>query len=168
MIGAETIRLGDEVDRLARQHDEVQARAEDADDTASGEAVRWSLNELDQQGRAVAALVEDHGPDATVTVEGLTAGEFGRVEDRVAAARAQRDGQPTMQGYHRVVYAAAGVEDAPFLPDREDDSSEREWLDAKVDAVAGLNIALVKWLYARVDDLTTVDQGNWKQSAGEQ
>jgi len=165
----DTISLGDELQRLADQYDDLEARQEDADGSVSADAVRWSLNELDQQGAAVADLVNEYGADATVTVSGLTAGEFGRVEDRVETARARRDRQ-TMQGYHRVVYAAAGIVEAPFFdPDGVTDPSwdERtaaERLDAKVATVADLNIGVAKWLYGRVDEKTTPDTGNWKPS----
>lgn len=167
-----TIRLGEARDRLAEQCDEVEALAEEADDTASAESVQWSLNELNQQGAAVADLLAEHGADATVTVHGLTAGEFGRVEDRVQAMRDQRDGQASLPGYHRVVYAAAGLDAAPFFdPDDVanppwEQRSARERLDAKVAAVADLPPALAKWLYARVDEATTPDTGNWRSSAG--
>lgn len=169
----ETLRLGDEIERLAEEYDRVEAMGDEADDSASGQAVRWSLNELDQQGAAVAELADEHGRDATVTIRGLTAGEFGRVEDRVDAARQRRDGAPSMQGYHRVVYAAAGLVEAPFFdPDAVTgpDWASRtpsERLDAKTETVADLNIGLVKWLYARIDDQTTPDEGNWRASAGQ-
>jgi hypothetical protein len=172
MTGSETtLVLGDEIDRLADQYDRVEAMGEDADDSTSGQAVRWSLNELDQQGNALAALADEHGRDAVVTVRGLTAGEFGRVEDRVDAARARRDDGASMQGYHRVVYAAAGLVEAPFFkPDDVanppwDERTARQQLDAKIETVAGLNIGLAKWLYSRVDEETTPDAGNWKPSS---
>lgn len=172
MIDEETtLRLGDERDRLAQQHDEVQELVEEGDDSASASAARWSLNEIDQMGAAVTELITEHGEDATVTIKGLAAGEFGRVEDRVDTARSRRDGA-SIRGYHRVVYAAAGLVEAPFFSTEDvtdpswDDRPPKERLDAKIQAVAAENIGLVKWLYSRVDEETTADEGNWKQSAG--
>lgn len=164
MIDSEqTLRLGDELDRLAEQVDELEAQAADADDSASGDALRWSVNELDQQGAAVAELIDEYGADAEVVVEPLDAGTYGRVEDRVASHR-ERSKQASVQGYHRVVYAAAGLVDAPFHePDEDADA-----FDAAIATVASLNPAAAKWLYARVDDLTTPDSGNWRTSAGSQ
>lgn len=163
----ERLRLGDELDRLAERVNELEAQAEDADDSASGDALRWSVNELDQQGAAVAELIDRYGADAEVVVEPLDAGTYGRVEDRVASHR-ERSKQTSVQGYHRVVYAAAGLVDAPFYDAGGPDEDANDPFDARIAAVAGLNPAAAKWLYSRVDVLTTPDQGNWRASAGSQ
>jgi hypothetical protein len=164
------VRLGDALAGLQDEADRLDEQRGNADDSSSAEALRHGANELDQQGAAVAALVDEYGSDATVTVCSLTAGEFGRVEDRVTAAR-QRHDRSAMQGYHRVVYAAAGLVDAPFFNRDEvsdppwDERSATEQLDAKVATVADLDIATAKWLYRLVNAETTPDQGNgdWRE-----
>jgi hypothetical protein len=166
-----TLVLEEEIERLADQYDQLEAMREDSDDSASGEAVRWSLNEIDQQGAALARLADEHGRDATVTIQALSAGLYGRVEDRVATARARRDDGASMQGYHRVVYAAAGLVGAPFFDTSEvadppwPERTAREQLDAKIATVADLRPAVAKWLYSRVDEATTPEQGNWRPSS---
>jgi len=165
-LHTETLRLGDELDRLDEQADEYAQLLDDVDEDeegseASAAALRQSANELDQHGRGVAYLAAEYGDDAEVTVAGLDAGEFARVEDRVAEIRANRDSQTATPGAHRNVYAAVGLEDAPFL-DLDDDLSQREQVDAKLAAVSQLPVGATKWLYDRVDDLTTVDEGNWQ------
>jgi len=160
-LHTDTIRLGEELDRLSEQADEYAQMLEDADESASATALQQSANELDQQGRGVAYLIEQHGPDAEVVVAGLDSGEFARVEDRVAAIRAGRDDDSTTPGAHRNVYAAVGLQDAPFL-DLDDDLATRERLDETRAAVRGQPVGVAKWLYSRVDDLTTVDEGNWR------
>lgn len=162
-LNSETIRLGDELDRLDQEADEYTTMLADVDeDSASTAALNQSANELDQHGRGVAYLAAEYGEDAEVTVAGLDSGEFARVEDRVAAIRAGRSDQSPTPGAHRNVYAAMGVVDAPFL-DLDDDLSKREELDAKLDAVGRQPVGVTKWLYSRVDDLTTVSEGNWRR-----
>lgn len=166
MTGREQeVSLVDELEQLGRQADEVDGLFDEADDSASAETLQWSAAEIDQQGAAVAELIEKHGADATVTVRGLTLGEFGRVEDRVEDFRRRKSGEAAA-GYERVVFAAAGLVDAPFF-NREDvddppweDRSASERLDAKIKTVRGLDPALGKWLYRVVDDETSPDQGN--------
>lgn len=163
------ITLGDELERLDAELADVEA-AEQAGDL-SGDASRLAYSEYDAAGRALYALAEAHGHDATITVRGLSAGEFARVEDRVAVAREQRNTQAGLQAYHRNVYAAAGLVSAPFFD--PDEVTDPPWdartpdqrLDARVTVVAEQNPSLVKWLFARVDEATTPDEGNWRPSA---
>ena len=165
-LHSETIRLGDELDRLDKQADEYAELMANADEeeSASAAALQQSANELDQQGRGVAYLAAEYGEDAEVTVAGLDSGEFGRVEDRVAAIRAGRDDQSPTPGAHRNVYAATGLVDAPFLDLDEEmgELSQRERIDRKLAAVTSQPVGVTKWLYRRVDDLSTVDEGNWR------
>lgn len=149
----DTLSFGAERDRLAEAVDDLQGRLAKAD--VGDEAADYSLNELNQQGRGVHWCIEEYGPDAEVTVAALSAGEFARVEDRV------HDAGP---GVHRNVFAAAGLVDAPWLPER-DGETDGEWLDTKVAAVADLPVGVVKWLYATVDERTTVGEGNWRRSS---
>lgn len=151
----ETIRLGDALDELDDRLDDLAASLQDAEDgTASAAVLQRSANEIDTQGADLAGLVEEYGEDAEVTVRGLDAGEYARVEDRAAAMRAQADQPGGMPGSTRNVWAAAGLVDAPFLDEDAD-------FDQKIQAVASLDPGVAKWLEARVNDLTSVSEGNW-------
>lgn len=164
-----TVTLGDALRRLADRADDLEQL--ETDDSASGQSVQYAGSQIELQGRSLAALADEHGHDAAVTYRGLSAGQFGRVEDRVERARQRRDGDPALQGYHRVVYAAAGLVEAPFFdPEAVENPpwssrAPTQRLDAKIERVADLDIGLVKWLYGRVDDATTPDAGNWRPSA---
>lgn len=164
-----TVTLADAIGNVAEEYDRLESRLEDAED-AEQAAGQYGLNELEQMGNALGELAEEHGPDATLTYRGLRAGEFGLVEDRVDRKREQ-DGGSARRGYHRIVYAAAGLVDAPFFdagdvthPPYGERTMEGQ-LEARMSAVASQNIGLVKWLYAKVDDRTTADAGNWRRFA---
>lgn len=162
-LGEETLRLGDELDRLDEQLDEYAEKLADVESgTASARMLQQAANELDTQGGAVAALVEEYGPDATVTVRGLDAGGFARAEDRLAAMEAQADAPGGLPGSDRNVFAAVGLVDAPFYNGPSEGQSE---LDAKIAAVAGQPVGVAKWIHAKVNELTTVSEGNWKPLA---
>lgn len=151
----ETVTLGAELERLDSAVDDVAASLQDVEgDTASAQALRQYANDLDTQGAALAALVEKYGTDATVTVRGLSAGEYARVEDRTAAMRDQSDQPGGLPGSSRNVFAAAGLVDAPFLETGAD-------FDGRVSAVADQSVGVAKWLESKVNDLTSVDEGNW-------
>lgn len=174
MARERTVTLGAERERLADQHDAVLAQ----DGAADADAIRYGATELAQRGAAVAGLIEEYGADAEVTVRGLTAGRYARVEDRVATHRQRRDDLQAARGYHRNVYAAAGLVDAPFFdrdaaadrvgaPNQERawaDLATREQLDAAVAVVADQPPGVVKWLHGLVDDVTG-GPGNWKPSS---
>lgn len=151
----ETIRLGDALDELDDQLDQLAASLQTAEDgTASAAVLQRSANEIDTQGADLSGLVDEYGEDAEVTVRGLDAGEYARVEDRVAAMRAGTDEPGGLPGSSRNVWAAAGLVDAPFL---DDDAG----FDAKIQTVAAQDPGVAKWLEARVNDLTSVSEGNW-------
>lgn len=151
----ETIRLGDALDDLDEQLDQLAAQLSDVeDDTASAAVLQRAANEIDTQGTDLSGLVEEYGADAEIVVRGLDAGEYARVEDRVAAMRAATDEPGGLPGSSRNVWAAAGLVDAPFLDDEAD-------FDAAIETVASLDPGVAKWLEARVNDLTSVSEGNW-------
>jgi hypothetical protein len=151
----ETRRLGDEFDRLDEALDDISDSVAEADDNASGQALRQHANELDAQLSGVAYLIEEYGEDATITVRGLDAGEYGQVEDDVSAVRAQRDEPGGVAGARRVIFAGRGLVDAPFL---EDGATG----DDTIAAVRNQPVGVAKYLEAVVNDLTTVESGNYK------
>jgi hypothetical protein len=171
-----TIRLGEELERLDAKADEIVDAVAAADDSASGQAVEQVATDLDQQGRAVASLIDAYGADATVEIRRLGAGDFAFVEDRVASHR-DRTGQSAVPGYRRNQFVAVGLADAPFL-DREalaeahGPDHATGWADldraTRTDAILRVltdaevvSVAVVKWLFARIDEEGTVDSGNW-------
>lgn len=158
----ETVVLGEELERLDAEADEVASKYADVDDASeSAAAINQHANELDQVGRAVGALVEEHGADATVTVRGLNAGEYARVEDRAAAMRQEAGGSTPIPGSYRNVFAAMGIVDAPFI------DADADW-DDRIRAVASQPPGVAIWLQNKVDDLTTVSAGNWTPLAERQ
>lgn len=89
----------------------------------------------------------------TVTLGGLTAGEYARVADLVSAASQQRvgfaqGGGPARQGQSRNVFVAAGTVSAPWIESGMD-------LEAQADAVGDLSPNFVEWLETQINDLTT-------------
>lgn len=154
----ETRVLGDERDRLDAALDDMVDQLDAADSDTAAQAIRQQAQEIDARGRGVAYLIDEHGADAEVTVRGLAAGDYAEVEDRVAALRDQQGTDSALPGAHRNIFAAAGLVDAPFLPEDADTNS----LDVRLDAVADQPTGVAKYLEAIVNDLTTVDEGNWK------
>jgi hypothetical protein len=165
-LGEKTYRLGDELDRLDEELDELQERLRDAEPgTASADVIRERANQLDMQGSGVAYLVAEYGADATVTMRGLPAGVHAAVEDIAADLRAERSGAGGAPGSATLVFAAAGVVDAPFLPDPED-GEEPDGVEAEIRhalaVVSQQPTGVAKWLEARANELTAVDEGNWR------
>lgn len=186
-----TVTLGTERDRLSEKHDRLVQMETDGNNM-SAVALNYSANEVSQMGAAVDYLIEGDGdgddvfegfaPDASVTVQGLTAGLYARVTDRVDTQRAQKDHIEAVTGIHENVFAAAGLVDAPFVDfdeaaaavtqpgdDRDyADLDQKTQLDARVHAVTQLPPNVKKWLFDLVDSETGVGQGNWKTSTGQQ
>lgn len=156
----DTLTLADELQRLATEYDDTEADLLDmAADNARAAAKQQYLGDLDHMGREVQALIDEYGPDATVTVRGLTAGEYAKVENRTAEA-AERVSGSSAPGSGRLVFAAGGLCDAPFYDGEADD------LNAKLECLAGQPIGVRKWLEDLVNDRTVADEGNWRSSAG--
>lgn len=150
MTRTHTVTLGDERDRLSAELDDLADDLADADDPP---AKLWSeAQDLDQAGEAVAALAARYGEDATVTVQGLTAGEFARIEDHL-------DGDGGGAGASRIAYAAAGLEDAPFVADGA--TSLQDYMRAIADEAVGVRV----WIEGLVDDVGSPDEGNWQPLA---
>lgn len=140
-----TLRLGDERDRLDGQLDDYAAQLQAAD---TADAIQRLAAECEQRLAGVSHLCDEFGADAVVTIRGLTAGEFAKVEDRVAEKR-ERSSQEQLPGFHRNVYVASGLVAAPFV---DTDAG----FNARLEAVAGQPVGVVKWLQERIDDATSV------------
>lgn len=164
MTREHTVTLGDERDRLDGELDALVDRLADADaETATAKRLMREARDLDQAGQAVAALADEHDPDATVTVRELDGEAWGRVEDRVATMASAQPGSGGVPGSSRNVYAAAGLVDAPFL----NGVGQGDPLGDTTEAVASLTPApgAQKWLESLVDDVGSVDEGNWQPLA---
>lgn len=167
-LGQETRQLTAERDRLDSALDEL---AETIAEAEAPDAFHQEAQEVEARLRGVEYLIETHGEDGTVTLRGLSSGSYGRVEDRVQEMREQRNARQ-LPGARRNVFAAIGLVDAPFFDfappqdltkfNHEEFSSESEWTDAKLEAVANQPIGVAKYIEGVVNDLTTVDEGNSK------
>lgn len=142
----ETLRLGDERERLDAKLDELVDQAAGADDAT---AVQTVATRVQTRAAAVDWLVEEYGPDATVTVRGLDAGEYANAEDDVAGMR-QQASQDSVPGAKRNVFAAHALVDAPFLEKRDPPFEEA------IETLADQPPGVVKWVHNRADSLTTV------------
>lgn len=162
----ETRRLGDDLDRLDAELDEAADKlAATTDETASGAILQRHGSDLDQQFAGAHFLVhgtddadgfDGFGPDATITVSGISAGDKARITDRAEAIRAQRDMPGDVKGAKDLAFTALGLEDAPFLPD----TIEGDPLDTKLDIVSGFRPAIQAYLKGIVNDVSTLEQGN--------
>lgn len=153
-----TIALADERDRLLEEREEV------VDEVADLEASNPDYDDLVQRGQTldthlqgVEWALDDWGEDAAVDVEGLRAGAFADVEDRLTEVAQNRDA-PVGPGMTRNYLVAKAITEAPYLDGDED-------LTRRLAAVASLPVAFVKWAKARIDDEMSVE-GNGRQSFG--
>jgi predicted transcriptional regulator len=159
----ETYRLGDELERLGARLDELAARADQADSNSAIAAVHQIADEVETRGEGVNALITKYGEDAEVTVRALSAGDYAEIDDRVEAKQVQSDLPGSKRGYRRNVVAATGLVDAPFLDEDTGEDEDGPSLEKCLPAVADLKgKGPSKWLKARVDDASTVDEGNFK------
>lgn len=155
----DTLTLAAERDRLAAEYDRVEADLRGmSPDNARAAAKQQYLGDLDHMGREVQALIAEYGADATLTVRGLSAGEYAKVENRTAEAAEAVNGSAA-PGSGRLVFAAGGLVDAPFYDGDADD------LNAKLACLADQPIGVRKWLEDLVNERTVADEGNWRDSA---
>lgn len=178
----DTLTLGDELVRLADREATVRDRLADlGDDAPERQRYVRELDDIEQEGAEVHWLIDgdDHGfdgygPDATVTVRGLHAGEYAEVNNRTSDANARSTSQGGVPGTGRLIFAARGLVDAPFLGDGHpyiDRTLEASNFDDRLAALAGtgdgdgLPIGVQKWLEDLVNDRTVGDRGNWRSAA---
>jgi len=88
----------------------------------------------------------------SVTLAGLTGGEFGEIEGEVSDGV---DRGQSAQQVERVAKVRIGTVDAPYLSGQASDTQE-------IAAVAGLPIGFLRWAGAQVEDLSSV--GNDERS----
>lgn len=154
-LNEERINFDEEIERLEQEREAIAEQAASLDE---GNPKR---SELVQDGIDIDTYLQglrwarDEWDVDTITLSGLTGGEFGRVEDAVVSAAAEQGDQPG-SGVTRVHLVASGTVDAPYI---EDDMSERE----RLASVSQLPIMFLKWAEHRVDELMTVG-GNGSES----
>ncbi|MFW6435297.1 MAG: hypothetical protein ACOCY1_02850 [Halovenus sp.] len=145
--------LGEERDRLDKRLDELAEQLATADEV---QTLQRAASSIETQGAAVAQLCEEFGDDTTVAVRGLNAGEYAKVEDEIARYREEADGNPT-PGARKNVFAAMGLVDGPF-----DGFEDAEELSDYLAIVAEQPVGVRDWLYAKVNDLTTVSSQDFR------
>ena len=143
-LRTETYAFDAEIDRIDEQVDHLaeDVAGLDADNPLADQLTQQAVR-LDAQRRGLTWARDEWGVDE-VTLSGLTGGEHARLEDRFADG----GGGP---GATRVWKVAAGTEDAPYVTDD---------LESTVALVAELPIAYQKWAFARINELTSVGEGN--------
>lgn len=164
-LQSETIRFDEELDRLNSEREQLAeqlAGLESGNPAAKQlardgqqldtfrDGVRWALDHATSDD-SVSVWSDDVD---SVTLSGLTGGEFGRVEDRLLDA----GGSGPQPGATRVHQVAAGTVEAPYYNESADRSQN-------VAAASQLPISFLKWAEHRIDDLTSVDSGNGKSFA---
>jgi hypothetical protein len=151
-LGQETLTLSEEHQRLDNRLEDLADKIVQADDPA---ALRSVGAQVETRLSGVAYLAGEHGPDATVTIRGLTAGDYAEVEDRLAQMRAEA-GQEELPGASTNLFAAGGLVTAPFIEDNPP-------LEDRLAAVADQPVGVAKWLESRVNELTTVEGNGFKR-----
>lgn len=145
--------LLDEVADLDPENPEatrLQNRGERLDSHIAG--IQWALSA--HEDPAVGVWDE---PAESITIGGLSGGEYGRVEDAIGSQASERGLQRTT-GLARVYMVAFGTVDAPYLNDGADE-------DEQIAAVSQLPFQFLQFVESRVNELTTVDEGNGQSFA---
>ncbi|PHQ46359.1 hypothetical protein DJ68_07840 [Halorubrum sp. C3] len=164
-----TFNLEDEAERLEAKANRLADEAADTDpDTAEAER---ELTETVEEGNNVEQMLvgvrwalspeshEDRAPYTEVTLSGLTAGEYADVGDYTQGIKELNQSKVSKHmgatQARRNIFAAAGVESAPFLDDGDTELYDRYRV------VRTLNPQFVFWIEQQVDDLTTPEvEGN--------
>lgn len=148
MLESKTLRLGDEVKRLDGKLDDLATTLQNADDGADTSAIRARAGDVESQYNALLHLIDEHGADATVTISGLTAGDYYRVKDKTAAIRDDIGQSGQMPGTRELVFAAGGLTDAPFLADGAD-------FDERIRTLGDQPVGVPDWVAGHASDLST-------------
>jgi len=157
----ERIQFGEEIDRLEREREDLadEVAALDADDPSRDRKISRG-NDIDayldglewaqtaHEDEAVPAW--DESVDA-VTLGGLTGGEYGRLEQDLSDAAQQSD--QGIQGAQRVYQVRAGTVTAPYLDPSADEIGQ-------LTAVASLPVGFLQWAQHRIDELSSVGNGD--------
>jgi hypothetical protein len=152
-LQTETVHFSNEIQRLEQEREDLAEQVADLDDdNPEIERLAQQGQELDSFLQGLRWACEEWDVDS-VTLAGLTGGEFGKVEDGLSGAA--RDNNGPSPGATRVHLVAEGTVEAPYI---SEEMSDRE----KISAVSQLPLHFLKWAESRVDTLSTVgeDTGN--------
>jgi len=158
----ETLNFEDEIKRIEQQREELAA------EVAQMEKGNPAYAQKVERGRDLSAYLDglewarDHAHEDndvpawdadvdTVTLGGLNSGEYGALEQNLADAEAS--GDQGAAGAQRVFQVRAGTVAAPYLDAEMGESEE-------LAAVASLPVGFVKWACDRIDDFSTVGNGD--------
>lgn len=157
---AEINRLEDEREELAEQLARLETGNPAAEQLAEQgqtidghlQGLRWARDEA-ADDENVSVWGEDVD---SITLAGLTGGEFGQVEDAVVSDTLASGEDRVGEGSLRVYNVAKGTVEAPYLDDEMN-------YEQRVGAVSQLPITFLKWAHHRIDDLTSAG-GNGDES----
>ena len=157
----ETLRFDEEIERIEAERDEL------ADVVAEADANTQAVAQKAQRGTELDAHLDglewaqNAHDDADVpvweddveaiTLGGLTGGEYGALEQDLSEAQANSDRGAL--GAQRVYQVRAGTVDAPYLDASAADTEQ-------LAAVASLPVGFLKWAQDRIDDLSSVGNGD--------
>lgn len=167
-IRTEEFDLTEEVERLEAERDDLAGELADLDEDAPGvgQVVQRGQRLDDMLAGVTWALEEAHADDAvgvwgesveTVTLGGLTGGEYGAIEDDVRSS-ATDQGLSSAEGAARTFMVARGTVDAPY---HDADATDEEMLAA----AAQLPYQYLKWAESHVNRLTSVGNEDGKSFA---
>jgi hypothetical protein len=159
------IDLEEEIERIEAERQDLAATvAEMAEDNPQRQRKAQNGAELDAHldGLEWALSAHEDGDVPqwdteveSITLAGLTGGEFGAMGGEIAEG-AQR-GQSAQQ-VQRVAKVRMGTVDAPYLDGAQSDTQE-------IAAVAGLPIGFLRWADAKIDELSSVGNGERRDFA---
>jgi len=158
-LNTTTITLGDELKRLQEAYDAIGDAAEE-NDAAAEPAVATAETVIERKTNGVGYLVDEYGADATVTIGGLTMGDKALVRDKLDAVadEAAQSGVGTGggAGSQEIHEAAAGIIDAPFVPDDIEDPTAPTAHDELVATLSSEYPQVTRWLVDRVRSQTSL------------
>jgi len=165
------IRFEDEIKRLEKRRDELAEKIVSADEEdprrqrwaqrgqeldAHLDGLEWALiaHECPSDDHDHVCPKVPHWPDhkvEAVTLSGLDGGEYGGMESDLAEAAAESS--RSSEGAERIFQVRAGTVNAPYVADDMTDTEE-------IIAVGDLPIGFLKWAEYRIDDLSSVGNGD--------
>lgn len=160
-LRTETITFAEEIDRLERERERLAEEVADmaADDPARAQNVERG-NDIDGYLDGLEWAMRAHEDDAVpawdeavdaVTLGGLNGGEYGKLEQDLSEAAQQSEQGIT--GAQRVYQVRAGTVTAPYLDPSADEISQ-------LTAVASLPVGFLQWAQHRIDELSSVGNGD--------
>lgn len=156
-----TVNLAEELEALEAEREQLLGEVAEMDDGNPEAASKIERGrDLDAHLDGLEWAIDAHEDDAvpewdqdveTITLGGLTGGEYGKLEQDLTEAAQQSD--QGVAGAERVYQVRAGTVDAPYLDPGAEDVTQ-------IAAVASLPVGFLKWAQSVVDDLSSVGNGD--------